>query len=184
MKLKTCFTYDLRDSRGFSIKLIKRLILDFNYRVIVLYRIAILLKHTNLLRFFGKLILVRIARIPGVEINTRIPIGKGFSLQHAHDIVIGYGSVIKENVTVYNGVTIGAKYKISKENINEKDGNKYPTINENVIIFPGAKIIGNIEIGANSIIGTNAVVLNSFPPNSIIVGMPAKRIKDLRDYEI
>ncbi len=159
--------------------------LDFNYRVLVYYRIAFQLRKKRLCRIFGKLILVRIARVPGVEINSVHPLGRGFSLQHAHDIVIGYGAVIKENVTLYNGVTLGAKYEINKNNNNsDNKKNNYPTIHENVIIFPGAKVIGNIEIGANSIIGANSVVLDSFPENSLIAGNPAKKIKDIIPDEI
>lgn len=183
MRFKECLTYDLRGNNKFRWKLLKRIILDSNYRVVVFYRFAISIKRFKLFRIIGKMLLVRLTRVPGVEFNSINPIGKGLSIQHAHDIVFGHGAIIKDNVTIYNGVTLGAKYFIHQKKDENSTLEKYPTICNNVIIFPGAKVIGNITIGTNSIIGANAVVLNSFKANSIIAGNPAKCIGNIPENE-
>ena len=104
--------------------------------------------------------------------NTEIKASKSISndllLYHPYGIVINPNSTIKENVIIRQQVTIGNKGE------KEKDG--CPTIGKNVEIGAGAKLIGPISIGDNSIIGANAVVTKSFPNNSIIVGVPGKNI--------
>jgi serine O-acetyltransferase len=180
MKFMDCFVFDLKEPKGDRMYIIKRLIFDINFRVLVYYRLFMYLKKIRLLKVFGILLQNRISRIPGVEILADTEIGKGFSIQHPHDIVIGKGAVIKENVTIYNGVTLGARnIKVLDENTE----NRYPIINSNVTVFPGAKVLGNVTIGSNSIIGANSVVLDSFPENSIIAGNPAKLLKRLNINE-
>ena len=182
MRFRDCFTMDLRASAAKPIlfsNICKGLILNPGYRAVVYYRIARYLiqirfprRLTNLL---GNLLLVRICRIPVVEIGTKYEIGEGLKIHHPHDIVIGRGAIVGKNVTIYNGVTLGAR------NLEELDENKdtserYPIIEDGVTIFSGSKLLGNITVGKNSIIGANSVVLDSFPRNSIIVGAPAQLI--------
>lgn len=92
-------------------------------------------------------------------------IERGLTMPHPNGIVIGSGSKIGKNVTIYQQVTIG------------QNRNKYPRIGDNTIIYSGAKIIGDIHIGKNCIIGANAVVIKDAPDNSILGGIPAKIIK-------
>ena len=173
MSLFSCFYYDIRGKKRSLFFLLKRYILDINYRSVVYYRIGSHFKKRSFTRILGKLMINRLARIPGVEIRTIHKVGKGFSVQHPHDIVVGHGAVIKDNVTLYNGVTLGASLDPGEDEIS----GRYPTIHENTVIYPGAKIIGPVEIGRNCIVGANSVVLTSFPDNSVIAGVPAKLIK-------
>ncbi|WP_204317734.1 serine O-acetyltransferase [Neobacillus sedimentimangrovi] len=101
-----------------------------------------------------------------VLISMHCKIGKGFKLDHFLGVVIGRDVIIGDNCKIYQQVTLG-----------QKDG-KYPIIGNNVVIFPGAKIIGGIKIGNNVQIGTNAVVLHDVPDNSIAVGVPARIIRN------
>lgn len=183
MKFRDCFTIDLRARTAgpffFSV-ICKRLILYPGYRTVVYYRIARYLKKIRFPRrstnFLGNLLLVRICRIPGVEIGTQHEIGEGLRIHHPHDIVIGRGARIGKNITIYNGVTLGAR-TLKDLDENTDSTQRHPTIEDGVTIFTGSKIIGNIIIGKNSIVGANSVVLDSFPPNSIIAGAPARLVR-------
>ena len=92
-------------------------------------------------------------------------IGKNLSMPHPMGIVIGGDTKIGENCTIYQYVTIG------------QNNNKFPKIGDNVTIYAGAKIIGDVEIGNNVIVGANAVVTHDVPNNSVVAGVPAKIIK-------
>ncbi len=81
-------------------------------------------------------------------------------------VVIGETSEIGNNVTLYQGVTLGGTGK--------EKGKRHPNIGDNVVIGTGAKVLGNITIGENSYIGANAVVLKDVPPNSTVVGVPGR----------
>lgn len=102
------------------------------------------------------------------EIKASKTISSNIILFHPYGIVINPASVIKNNVVIRQQVTIGNK---------GVGNNNCPIIEENVEIGAGAKIIGGVHIGKNSKIGANAVVTKSFPPNSIIVGVPGKNIR-------
>ena len=108
-------------------------------------------------------------RRTGCEIYYSTDIGKGFNIQHGFGIVIGPRNKIGDNFIVHQGVTIGQKHINSP---NEK-----MTIGDNVVVFSGATILGNIRIGNNSCIGANSVLLSNVEANSIYAGIPAKRIK-------
>ena len=116
MRLFDCFTIDAktRENRSFSfVEICRRMVFSPSFRVVVHYRISKYFLELKFLRrlscLIAKLILARISRIPGVEIEPKAEIGDGFVIQHPHDIVIGAGSKVGKNVTIYNGVTIGAK---------------------------------------------------------------------------
>ena len=99
---------------------------------------------------------------PGAEI------GKNLFMDHGMGIVIGETSIIGDNVTIYHGVTLGG--------VSLEKGKRHPTIENNVIIGAGAKILGNITIGDNSKIGANSVILKDIPKDSVAVGVPGKII--------
>ena len=101
-----------------------------------------------------------------VDIHPAAQIGQGVFIDHATGVVIGETTVIGNNVMIYQQVTLGG-VSLSK-------GKRHPTIEDNVIIGAGAKVLGNITIGANSKIGANSVVIRDVPPNSTAVGVPAR----------
>jgi serine O-acetyltransferase len=148
------------------------------YNAVVRYRIATWLRGKRIpgSRLLARRLLRRLSMYPGVEINCQEDIGVGFRVAHAHDIVIGTGTRIGRNVTLYNGVTLGARRYKDME-AGEHDNSRYPTIEDGVTIFSGAKVLGPVTIGKNSIVGANSVVLESFPEESVIAGVPARFIR-------
>jgi serine O-acetyltransferase len=112
----------------------------------------------------------QIARaITGIEIHPAAKIGKGFFIDHGMGVVIGETSVIGDNVTLFQGVTLGGTGK--------ERGKRHPTLGDNIVVGTGAKLLGNITIGDNVLIGANAVVLMSVPPDSTVVGVPGRIAK-------
>lgn len=102
----------------------------------------------------------------GIEIHPGAKIGEGMFIDHGAGIVIGETAEVGDNVTLYQGVTLGGT---GKEN-----GKRHPTIGNNVIVASGAKILGSFKVGDNSKIGAGSVVLKEVPPNSTVVGIPGK----------
>ena len=108
----------------------------------------------------------------GVEIHPAARIGRGLFIDHGMGVVIGETAVIGDNVTLFQGVTLGGTGK--------ERGKRHPTLRNNVVIGAGAKVLGNITIGDGSIIGANAVVIRDVPEHSTVVGVPGRiaKIKD------
>lgn len=102
----------------------------------------------------------------GIEIHPGAKIGNGFFIDHGMGVVIGETSEIGNNVTLYHGVTLGGT--------SLEKGKRHPTIEDEVVIGAGAKVLGNIIVGSHSRIGANAVVVKSIPPNSVVVGVPGQ----------
>ena len=138
------------------------------FKVLIYYKIAhffYIKKHYFIARFISE----RAKRKTGIEIHPGAVIGKNLFIDHGTGIVIGETTIIKDNVTIYHGVTLGGR-GLDK-------GKRHPTIGNNVIIGCGAKILGNINIGDNVKIGANAVVLKDVIDNATIVGIPGKIVK-------
>ncbi|MEA4962005.1 serine O-acetyltransferase EpsC [Lutispora sp.] len=110
----------------------------------------------------------------GVEIHPGAVIGKRLFIDHGMGIVIGETTEIGDDVTLYQGVTLGGTGK--------DKGKRHPTIHNNVTIGSGAKILGPITVGKNAKIGAGAVVLRCVPPNTTAVGVPAHTTK--KDNEL
>ena len=102
----------------------------------------------------------------GIEIHPGAIIGKRLFIDHGMGVVIGETCEIGDNVTIYQGVTLGGTGK--------EKGKRHPTIKDNVLIATGAKVLGSITIGENAKIGAGSVVLQRCPPNSTVVGIPGK----------
>ncbi|MGN7471788.1 serine O-acetyltransferase [Brevibacillus sp. SAFN-007a] len=102
----------------------------------------------------------------GIEIHPGARIGRGLFIDHGMGVVIGETCEIGDNVTIYQGVTLGGTGK--------EKGKRHPTIGNDVIIATGAKVLGSFKIGDNSKIGAGAVVLQEVPPNSTVVGIKAR----------
>lgn len=105
----------------------------------------------------------------GIEIHPGAVIGRELFIDHGMGVVIGETAIIGDNVTIYQGVTLGGTGK--------EKGKRHPTVGNSVVIGTGAKILGNIMIGDNSYIGANAVVIKDVPPNSTVVGVPGRITK-------
>lgn len=102
----------------------------------------------------------------GIEIHPGAKIGRRLFIDHGMGVVIGETCEIGDNVTLYQGVTLGGTGK--------EKGKRHPTINDNVLIATGAKVLGSITVGENSKIGAGSVVLKEVPPNSTVVGIPGR----------
>ena len=135
---------------------------------ILSYRFAPKL-HRIKLYFLADLISKRARRKTGIEIHPGAKIGKGLFIDHGMGVVIGETTIIGDNCTIYQGVTLGGTGK--------DKGKRHPTIGNNVTIGSGAKVLGPFTVGDNSKIAANAVVLNEIPPNSTCVGVPAHIVK-------
>src|ERR1035437_8870198 len=109
--------------------------------------------------------LSQVARlITGIEIHPGAQIGRRLFIDHGMGVVIGETTIVGDDVTLYQGVTLGGTGK--------EHGKRHPTIGDNVVIGSGAKILGNITVGHNCRIGAGSVVLRSVPDNSTVVGVP------------
>jgi serine O-acetyltransferase len=102
--------------------------------------------------------------ITGIEIHPGAQIGRRFFIDHGMGVVIGETAEIGDDVTLYQGVTLGGTGKES--------GKRHPTLCDNVVVGSGAKILGSITVGANCRIGAGSVVLRNVPPDSTVVGVP------------
>ena len=105
-------------------------------------------------------------RQTGIQIPISVTLGSGLLFCHYSCIVFAYGVVVGKNCSIHQGVTIGRVFAGKKAGV--------PTIGDNVIIFPGAKVVGNIKVGNNVVIGANATVINDVPDNCVVAGTPAK----------
>lgn len=139
-----------------------------SFKVMMHYRLAhklYLKKHFFLARYISQ----RGVRRTGIEIHPGAQIGKGFFIDHGNGVIVGETSIIGNNVTLYQGVTLGGTGK--------EHGKRHPTIGDNVMISAGAKVLGSFTIGENSKIGAGSVVLSEVPPNSTVVGVPGRVVK-------
>lgn len=110
------------------------------------------------------------ARRTNIEIHPGAKIGDGLFIDHGHGVVIGETAIIGNNCTIYHQVTLGG-------NGREKHSKRHPTVQDNVLIGAGAKILGPVTIGNNSMIGAGSIVLDDVPENSTVTGMKARVIK-------
>lgn len=119
--------------------------------------------------YMARWISQRAARRTGIEIHPGATIGKGLFIDHGNGTVIGETAVIGDNVTLYQGVTLGGTGK--------EHGKRHPTLEDNVMVSAGAKVLGSFTIGENAKIGAGSVVLNAVPPNCTVVGVPGRIVK-------
>ncbi|MDE6420864.1 MAG: serine O-acetyltransferase [Lachnospiraceae bacterium] len=119
--------------------------------------------------FWARYLSQRGVRKTGIEIHPGAVIGEGFFIDHGNGVIIGETTKIGNNVTLYQGVTLGGTGK--------EQGKRHPTIGDNVMISAGAKVLGSFTIGDNSKIGAGSVVLKEVPPNSTVVGVPGRVVR-------
>lgn len=151
-----------------AIKSTMEVLLYPSFRVMLSYRRAHKLYEKGHF-FWARLISQKAARKTGIEIHPGAIIGKGFFIDHGSGVIIGETTIIGDNVTLYQGVTLGGTGKES--------GKRHPTLCDNVMVSAGAKIIGSFTIGENSKIGAGSVVLEEVPPNCTVVGVPGRIVK-------
>jgi serine O-acetyltransferase len=109
---------------------------------------------------------MRMSEIFGIDIHPAARIGKGIMIDHAHSIVIGETAVVGDNVSMLHSVTLGGTGK--------EEEDRHPKIGDGVLIGAGAKVLGNIHVGACSRIAAGSVVLSDVPPCKTVAGVPAK----------
>jgi serine O-acetyltransferase len=107
--------------------------------------------------------------LTGIEIHSGATIGKGLFIDHGSGVVIGETTIIGDNCTLYQGVTLGGTGKDT--------GKRHPTLGNNVMCGAGSKILGPFTVGDNSKVAANAVVLKEIPPDCTAVGIPAKVVR-------
>lgn len=105
----------------------------------------------------------------GIEIHPGAKIGSGVFIDHGEGVVIGETAEIGNNVVIYQGVTLGGTGK--------DKGKRHPTIEDNVMISAGAKVLGPFTVGKNAKIGAGSIVLNEVPANATVVGVPGRVVK-------
>ncbi len=135
------------------------------YQALQTHRMAHRLWHLGR-KDFAYYLQSRSSMISTVDIHPAAKIGRGIMIDHGHDIVIGETTVIEDNVSLMQGVTLGGTGKES--------GDRHPKIRRGVLIGAGAKILGNIEIGRCSRVAACSVVLHDVPENRTVAGVPAK----------
>jgi len=123
---------------------------------------------TGGLRLPARLVSALVRTVTGVDIHPGATIGGGLFIDHATGVVIGQTAEIGEDVTLYQGVTLGGT--------SLRAAKRHPTVGDRVTIGAGAKVLGAITIGHDSRIGANAVVVRDVPPNSVVVGVPGQVI--------
>ena len=121
------------------------------------------------LKFLARYVSQKAVRKTGIEIHPGATIGRRLVIDHGVGIVIGETTEIGDDVLIYQGVTLGGTGK--------DVGKRHPTIGNNVMISAGAKVLGPFKIGDNSRVAAGAVVLNEVPPNSTVVGVPARVVR-------
>lgn len=139
-----------------------------SFKAILRYRVAhklYLKKHYFLARWVSQ----RAVRKTGIEIHPGATIGSGFFIDHGSGVIIGETAELGDNVTLYQGVTLGGTGK--------EQGKRHPTLKDNVMVSAGAKVLGSFTIGENSKIGAGSVVLEEVPPNCTVVGVPGRIVK-------
>lgn len=139
-----------------------------SFKVMLHYRVAHRLYEKGHY-FWARWISQRGVHKTGIEIHPGAKIGKGLFIDHGNGVIIGETTIIGDNVTLYQGVTLGGTGK--------EHGKRHPTIGNNVMISAGAKVLGSFTIGDNSKIGAGSVVLDEVPPNSTVVGVPGRVVK-------
>jgi len=147
---------------------LEALLSNSGWHAILAYRLAHLL-HWLKIPIIPRLISQISRLLTGVEIHPGAKMGYGFFIDHGMGVVIGETAEVGNNVTLYQGVTLGGTGR--------DRGKRHPTLGDNVVVGAGAKVLGNITIGNNSKIGAGSVVIHSVPEGSTVVGVPGEVVR-------
>ncbi len=159
-EIRACFERDPAARSGLEI-----LLTYPGLHALIGYRIAHLLAQ-GYVPVLPRLIMSVVRWLTGIEIHPAATIGRGLFIDHGMGVVIGETAVIGADVTLFQGVTLGGTGK--------HRGKRHPTLGDRVVIGAGAKVLGNIVIGENSMVGANAVVVRDVPAHSTVVGVPGR----------
>lgn len=121
------------------------------------------------MKFMARLISQRARRKTGIEIHPGAQIGRNLFIDHGMGVVIGETTVIGDNCTLYQGVTLGGTGK--------EHGKRHPTLGDNALVGAGAKVLGPFTVGDNARVAAGAVVLDAVPANATAVGVPARIVR-------
>ena len=143
------------------------------------YRLSHILWNSKL-KFLARFLSNIVRVITAIEIHPSVKIGKGFFIDHGAGLVIGETSQLGNNITMYQQVTLGG-ISPSLESKTQRNVKRHPTLSDGVIVGSGAQILGPINIGLNSRIGANAVVLKDVPPNQTFIGIPARKVRNTKE---
>ena len=165
-EVKACFERDPA-----SRNLLEVLLTASGLHAIIMYRVAHALDQMRI-PILPRLLMSVARWVTGIEIHPSAKIGRGLFIDHGTGVVIGETTIIGDHVTLFQGVTLGGTGKAR--------GKRHPTIGKNVVIGAGAKVLGDIMVGDDSMIGANAVVVRNVPGRSTVVGVPGRiaRTKD------
>lgn len=141
------------------------------FHALILHKLAHWVWNKNF-KLFARLISATSRFLTGIEIHPAANIGKNLFIDHGMGVVIGETATIGDNVTIYHGVTLGG---VSPQDV-EKGAKRHPQIGNNVVIGSGAQLLGAIKVSDGAKIGSNAVVINDVDENSIMVGIPARKV--------
>jgi len=172
--MKTFIKEEIFNGKDYNIyKLFNTLIFNLNARFIFLLRLFLWLKKKNKKNFISGFVSRYLISKYGCFIGSQANIGLGVKIPHPNGIIIGHSTHIGNNCIIYHQVTFGGKV------VGDAQKGNYPKIGDNVTIFAGAKLIGAINVGNNSIIGANSVVNKDVPPFAVVGGVPAETLKYL-----
>lgn len=139
------------------------------FHAVLGYRIANFIYKKLKLRLLSRMVSQMTKFFTGIEIHPAAEIDEGLFIDHGTGVVIGETAIIGKNCVLYQGVTLGGTGK--------DKGKRHPTLEDNVMVSAGAKVLGPIVIGSGSKIGAGSVVLKDVPPNSTVVGIPGRIVR-------
>ena len=139
-----------------------------SFKAVMMYRTAHKW-YVNGHYFWARWLSQKAVRKTGIEIHPGAKIGKGLFIDHGSGVIIGETTIIGDNCTLYQGVTLGGTGK--------EQGKRHPTLGNNVMVSAGAKVLGSFTIGDNCKIGAGSVVLEEVPPNCTVVGIPGRVVR-------
>ncbi|MBQ8519270.1 MAG: serine O-acetyltransferase [Agathobacter sp.] len=142
-----------------------------SFKAVMMYRTAHKW-YVNGHYFWARWLSQKAVRKTGIEIHPGAQIGKGLFIDHGSGVIIGETTIIGDNCTLYQGVTLGGTGK--------EQGKRHPTLGNNVMVSAGAKVLGSFTIGDNCKIGAGSVVLEEVPPNCTVVGIPGRIVKRVK----
>ena len=157
-----------RDPAARSVARVEMLLTYSGVQALLLHRVSHAL-HSAGVPLLPRLLAYVTTAVTGVEIHPAARIGRGLFIDHGAGVVIGETAEVGDDVTIYQGVTLGGT--------GFARGKRHPTVGDEVMIGAGAKLLGPIEVGGRSKIGANSVVIHDVPPNSTVVGNPGHPVR-------